>query len=127
MYLLRNIVRCRFIFTESSSNLGENDFNEVDEPDGISQKKLVDAEAEGVEMESSPSPVEKKKPRIFTLRLVNSYGSADFDKIVDDGIPVKFSSKTWHRCDTSLFKQESNTYVWIIIVIIIAIIIVITF
>ena len=95
------------MWTESSSHLGDNDFNEVDEPDTSSQKKLVDTETEGVEMESSPSPVEKKKPRIFTLRLVNSYGSADFDKLVDDGVPVKFSSKA----SFSLESLMTITYV----------------
>lgn len=38
--------------------------------------------------------VEKEKPRLFRLTVVNPYGSSELDRLRDDGSPLKLTSES---------------------------------
>ncbi len=50
--------------------------------------------SETIEEPTTPKQsAEQKKCRLFGMTLVNSYGSADVNRLRDDGNPIKFTSK----------------------------------
>ena len=48
--------------------------------------------------EQSHAPKTKKPCYLFGMTLVNSYGSADVNRLQDDGKPIKFTSRYPSRC-----------------------------
>ncbi|XP_072026570.1 ubiquitin carboxyl-terminal hydrolase 4-like [Amphiura filiformis] len=56
--------------------------------------------------EPMPKPVEQKKCRLFGMTLVNSYGSADVNRLHDDGNPIKFTNRTYIALDWNPKAKE---------------------
>ena len=50
----------------------------------------------------------KKKDRLFTMTLVNAYGSSDFHPLVDDDKPLTLSSK----CLSFALSCKLLIYMW---------------
>lgn len=55
--------------------------------------------------------VEKEKPRLFRLTVVNPYGSSELDRLRDDGSPLKLTNRTyisldWNRTAKEKFYNE---------------------
>lgn len=52
-----------------------------------------------------------RQPRLFAIRMVNSYGSAEVNSIRDDGKPIRFHNRPyvaidWHPRAKQLFYDE---------------------
>ena len=50
---------------------------------------------------------EEKIPRLFTIKIVNTYGSADLDTLKDDGSVLKISSECFLNQDNQFRRSFS--------------------
>ena len=57
------------------------------------KRSVTNGSSEETEDENVNDCEEEKKPRMFSFHSINSYGSAEVEKIKDDGTPIKLSSK----------------------------------